>query len=438
MKPAERKNNKENRPTKICIVTTSKADYGRIRPLIKEIQSREKEANLKLQVVLGTSIYADHLLWYLFRGDPKSAFRSLPWYLKARLHILFGGSNALGKVERLAYLLKQDGISIRARIPMHIEDDSHKAMARTSGFAFLGATRVFEKLTPDVVVLYGDRAELLTIAAAATMLHIPIVHVEGGDVSGTIDEHIRHALTKLSHLHFPITEKSAERIIKMGELPQNVLPSGMLALDTVASSNLSITNDFYERVSRGAGRIDFTKPYLLVMYHPVTTRVLSSENEARCITAALEVIGMPVFILAPNSDAGGKSIHTVFRDYARTHPNDAAFYKSVPVEDFYRIMKNAAVCVGNSSSFIRESAFLGVPTVLVGDRQHNRERGENVLNTPCEASVIAGAIKKQLSHGPFPKDLRFGEGQSAKKIVDKILATDFQNFDFQKSFFEES
>ncbi len=421
------------RPVRIAVVSTNKADYGRILPLVKEIQSRDAFA---LQLVLGTPVYADYLLWHLRYGNPVSIVKSLPWYLKARIKMLLGGSKALHEVDQLAYLFKRDRVPVAARIPLHIEGDQHATMLQVAGFALLGATDVFERLRPDVIVLHGDRAELLTIAAAATMLHIPIVHIEGGDVSGTIDEHIRHAISKLSHLHFPVTQKSAERLVAMGERPDRVIASGMLALDMLSPDGLTLDNSFYERVGLGAGRIDLTKPFLFVMYHPVTTHAAEAETEARCLIEAVEAVGLPLFILAPNNDSGGRAIDAVFREHALADPGSVAFYKTVPAEEFYRIMHAAAVCVGNSSSFVREAAFLGTPVVLVGDRQQNREHGANLIHTACETGPIAAAIQGQLKRGRYPRDERFGTGESAKKIVDYLVAADFKNFEFQKSFHE--
>ncbi len=425
---------KADRRVKIAVVSTSMADYGRLLPLLKELQSRPQ---VQLQVVLGTPVYADHFWWHLRYGNPSSLFKSLPWYLKARLTMMHRGERALSEIDQLAALFKRDHVPIAARIPLHVEGADHTSMLHIAGLALLGAADVFGHLRPDAIVVHGDRAELLTIAAAATMLHIPLVHIEGGDVSGTVDEHVRHAISKLAHLHFPITKRSAERLIAMGERPDRVVVSGMLAIDAVAQTNLALDNSFFDRVP-GVGRIDFAKPFVFVIYHPVTTKAHDAEHDARALMAALAEIGLPLFILAPNTDVGGRAIHEVFRAYAAEHPERAAFYKRVPADEFYRLLNGAAVCVGNSSSFVRESAYLGSPVVLVGNRQHNREHGENLVQVPCDQKHVTAAVEAQLAHGRYTRDTRFGIGQSAKKIVDALLAADLPHFDFQKVFHERA
>ncbi len=421
---------------KICAVTTNRADYGRLKPLMREIQ---KNPRLELQVVVGTPLLFDHLLWNLRHGEPVSLLKSLPWYLKARFKTLFGSGSAIARLEYFTKLLSQEGFPIHARIPMLLEGGNPRVMTKILGFALLGISSVFEKLKPDMVLINGDRFEMLPIAFATVCANILLVHIEGGDVSGTLDESTRHAITKLAHIHFSATEKSAERIRRMGEDPRYVFAVGSPIIDTISQLNLSLDNSVYDRNGFGGGeRIDFKKPFLLVLQHPVTTRYEENRNDMEELIAAVDSIDIQKFFLAPNIDAGSDGVSAALREYRERKPHGAVFFKSFIPQDFYRILANTAVAVGNSSSFIRESAFLGTPAVIVGDRQQNRERGRNVIEVRPKNNEIVAAVNFQLQHGKYQQDTIFGDGNTASKIVETLRRLKSENINLQKTFFESS
>ncbi len=418
---------------KVCVVTTNRADYGRMKPVMEAIR---REPKLELRLVVGTPLFFDHLMWYLRHGEPLSLWRSLPWYIRARWMTFRGRHAEVAEREQLLRLLAADGFPIHARLPLFLEGGNPRVMVKTSGLCLLGLPDIFEKLRPDILLFNGDRFEMLPIAFTAAVMNIPIAHIEGGDVSGTIDESIRHAVTKLAHLHFPATPKSGARIRAMGENPQHIFVTGSPVIDMLTGLDLSVENALHERHRSGGGYIDFTKPYLLILQHPVTTRYARNRSDMEALIAAVREMPLQKLFLTPNIDAGSDGVSAALRAYRDDAPADAAFYKQFAPHDFYRVFNNAAVVVGNSSSFIREGAFLGTPAVIVGDRQRGRERGKNVIEVGFDAVAIARAIEQQLGHGKYPPSLIFGDGTASSKIVSVLSTLEPGKIPLQKEFFE--
>lgn len=420
---------------KICVVTTDRADYGRLKPVMDAIRG---EAQFELQLVAGSHLFFDHLLWYLRHGEPLSWRKSFPWHLNARIRTVFARSNEdIFELEYFTRFLRSEGFPIHARIPMFLEGGNPRVMTKISGFCLLGLPPILEKLKPDMVLINGDRFEMLPVAFAAVSSNIRLAHIEGGDVSGTLDESVRHAITKLAHFHFPATEQSAKRIVAMGENPKHVYVTGSPVIDMVKRLDTSLDNSFYERNARGGGeRVDLTKPFLLVIHHPVTTRYEENRTDTEELIAALDALAMPTIILASNIDAGSDGVSAAFRAYRDRQPRSVAFFKHFTPQDYYRVFAHAAVAVGNSSSFIREGAYLGTPAVIVGDRQRNRERGKNVIEVAPQKTEIRAAIQQQIVHGRYPEDLLFGDGNAAGRIVKILAGLELSNIPVQKSFYD--
>ncbi len=418
---------------KICIITTNRSDYGRMKPVMEAIRVDNR---LELQVVVATPLFFDYLMGYIRHGEPVSFIKSLPWYIRARWMSFVGKNKNLEKKEQLMKLLIADGFPIHARLPIFLEGGNPRVMAKTVGFSLLGIPDILHRLRPDIVLINGDRFEMLPIAFAAVSLNIPLAHIEGGDISGTLDESTRHAITKLAHIHFPATQKSAERIRSMGENPKNIFVTGSPVIDTLIQFDLSLDNSLHSRYMIAGERIDFSRSYLLVMQHPVTTRYEDNHVEMKELLASLAHFPMQKLFLTPNIDAGSDGVSAALRSFRETRPEQSAFYKYFSPNDFYRIFSHASVVVGNSSSFIRESAFLGVPSVIVGDRQQGRERGENVLEVGFTQKDIVAAIEKQLQHGKYPPNTLFGDGTASQRIVEVLSAFDRQFIPLQKQFYE--
>lgn len=422
------------RRKKICVVVANRADYGRLRPVMRKIRAHPL---LELQVIAATSSFLRHFFWHIRHGKPTSLLRSLPWYIRARLTMLFGTTAEKNQLDYITRLISNDGFSIDAHLPFSVEGGDLVRMAKSAGACLWGLPSIFGKLKPDGVLVNGDRFEILSVAIAAAYLNIPLIHLEGGDVSGTIDESIRHAVTKLAHLHFPATEKSKARILAMGEDPERVFCVGSPAIDELTHQDMRIDNSVYERNWRKQAEVDFTKPYILVVQHPVTTRYEENFRDMQELVAALSKIPLQKVFLASNIDAGSDGVSRVLRELRdRTKPARCVFFKSFTPQDFHRVLANAVVAVGNSSAFIREAAYLGVPVVLVGDRQQGRERAGNVVEVACNEKDIRAAIEKQIAHGKYSRDIVFGDGHASEKIAHILASFPFERMSVQKRFFE--
>jgi UDP-hydrolysing UDP-N-acetyl-D-glucosamine 2-epimerase len=246
----------------------------------------------------------------------------------------------------------------------------------------------------------------------------------GGEVSGTIDESIRHAVTKLSHIHFPANDAAAERIVRMGEPPDTVHVVGCPRIDLVAEISQADTGiphaEWLTREGVGA-HIDLSKPFLLVNQHPVTTEYGQGKEQIWETLEALEELQMPTIMLWPNVDAGSEDLATGMRTFReKRNPPYIRFYKNFPIETYIRLMLSSACVVGNSSAPIREGAFLGVPAVNIGTRQTGRDRGANVIDAGYQRDAIVAAVRRQLAHGRYPSDSLYGDGDAGRRIADLL------------------
>jgi len=357
---------------KICVVVASRANYGRVKYLMKAIQSHP---DLELQVIVGASTLLER----------------------------FG---------KAINIIKADGFTPLRSIHYVIEGETLATQAKSTGLGIVELSSAFEDLQPDMVVTVADRFETMATAIAATYLNITLVHLQGGEVSGNIDDRVRHAITKLADLHFVSSELSAQRVVSMGENSRYVFNYGCPAMDILANEDLSISN---EQMSRylGVGRpIDWLKPYVLMIQHPVTTSYGNGFEEVSQTLQALKSIpDIQKVVMWPNVDAGSDDVSKGIRHFREFNINEPIYYyKNFSPEDYARVMNNALCCVGNSSSFIREAAYLGVPSVIVGDRQQGREHGRNVVFASYDRDLIAAQLCAQVDHGRYEPDYLFGRG----------------------------
>ncbi|MEK9942811.1 MAG: UDP-N-acetylglucosamine 2-epimerase, partial [Gammaproteobacteria bacterium] len=302
-------------------------------------------------------------------------------------------------------------------------------MAKSTGLAITELATLFENLKPDVVVTVADRFETLATAVAASYMNIRLAHTQGGEVTGSIDESVRHAITKLAHVHFPATERAADNIIRMGEAPDTVFWVGCPAIDLVASIDFTEERDIFAKYSmRGVGpKLDPKKPYLVVLQHPVTTEYGSGLDQISNTLRAVERLGMQTAWLWPNVDAGSDEISKGLRMYRESHPQAPIhFYHNFEVPDYARLINSAACLIGNSSSAIREGAFLGVPAVNIGTRQNGREHGENIRFASYNQDEIYHVALEQINHGKYPASDLFGIGEAGVKIADILASKDIQ------------
>ena len=366
---------------KVCVVVASRANYARIKTVLGAVRDHP---DLELQVVAGASTLLER----------------------------FG--NSVG-------VMALDGFSPDAMVRFIIEGESPITMAKSTGLGLLELPTVFERLQPDVVVTVADRFETIATAIAAAYMNIPVAHTQGGEVSGSIDESVRHAVTKLAHLHFPATELSARRVIAMGEDPESVFNVGCPSIDLVAQTDLALARDVLDHFGGTGSPIDPERPFALVMQHPVTTEYGHGLDQINETLEAVAAVGMQALVFWPNVDAGSEHVAKGLRLFRETGRAGAFhFFRNLPPDVFVRLMAHCAVMVGNSSAALREGAFLGTPAVSVGTRQTGRECGANVVFVDYDQAAIADAIRDQAAHGRYERDLRFGDGTAGAKVAEVL------------------
>lgn len=365
----------------VCIVVNSRANYGRIKSVLQAVKEHPA---LSLKLVVGASA-----LLYRF-----------------------------GNVRQV---MERDGFVPDATVYTIVEGETPTTMAKSTGLAIMELATIFENLKPDIVLTVADRFETMATAVAASYMNIPLAHTQGGEVTGSIDESVRHAITKLAHLHFPATERAAQNVLRMGEAADTVHLTGCPSIDAIARLDLSVSAALFERYKGVGPPLDPAKPYLVVLQHPVTTEYGHGLAQISQTLSAVHAIGMQTAWLWPNVDAGSDDISKGLRMYRENHPSAPVhFYRNFSVEDYARLIGNCACLVGNSSSAIREGAFLGVPAVNVGTRQQGREHGPNVLHAEYEAGAIGAAVRKQLAQGRYPRSTLFGDGEAGGRIAEVL------------------
>jgi UDP-hydrolysing UDP-N-acetyl-D-glucosamine 2-epimerase len=376
-----------NRIKKICVVVNSRANYARIKSLLVEINKNKK---FKLILVLGASAT-------LYR---------------------------FGRVDKV---MRRDHFKIIDKLFSVVEGNDLIAMPKTTGLSIIELSNILKNNKPDLVVAIADRYENLSIAISASYMNIPVAHIQGGETTGSIDEKVRHAITKLSDIHFVSTKRAKDFVIRMGELKSKVFLTGCPSIDLLKNINFNLPKNFF--IKRGSGGIVYpNENYILVIQHPVTTEFDNAEVQ---IEETIEAVKMfckkkdyKVVWLWPNIDAGSDTFSKKIRIFQNTHPNYVRFIKNFTPEDYAKVMKNSKCVVGNSSSGIREASFLGVPSVNIGTRQSNRERGPNVRDVNYDRDEIYKSITQQVNK-KFKKSLIYGSGDAGKKIAKILLRTNF-------------
>jgi UDP-hydrolysing UDP-N-acetyl-D-glucosamine 2-epimerase len=354
----------------------------------------------------------------------KSAMRAIGDHPELELQLVVGASALLDRYGTVADLIEQDGFQADEKVFMLIEGETPGTMAKSTGLGLLELPTAFDRLLPDVVVTVGDRFETIATALAATYMNIPLAHTMGGEVSGNIDESIRHAVTKFANLHFPASDDAAKRIIRMGESRDSVHMVGCPRMDLVAEVLARPGDGLSDLLRFGVGgTFDLEQPFLLVSQHPVTTEYGDGERQIDETLRAVQAVDLPAIVLWPNADAGAEDVARGIRKF-REHEDDSKlhFFKNVPTDDYVKLMGKTACLVGNSSSGIREGSFIGTPAVNVGRRQEGRGRGANVVDVDYDREAIADAVRNQVGHGPYKPEPIYGDGRAGERIA-QILAS---------------
>jgi UDP-hydrolysing UDP-N-acetyl-D-glucosamine 2-epimerase len=357
-------------------------------------------------------------------SSAKSAMRAIAAHPELELQVVVGASAVLDRYGSVVDLIEADGFTPVARVHMLIEGETPATMAKSTGLGLLELPSVFERIEPDVVLTVGDRFETMATTLAAAYMNIAVAHTMGGEVSGTIDESIRHAVTKFAHIHFPASRGAAERIIRLGERPEDVHCVGCPRIDLVAEIIAAANGPGGDIFAEGVGdALDLSAPFVIVSQHPVTTEYGEGELQIWATLEAVREIGLPAVVLWPNADAGSEDIARGMRKWReRGLADHMHFFKNLPIETYVQLMRRAACLVGNSSSGIREGAYIGTPVVNIGSRQGGRERGDNVIDAPHERAAIAAAVRRQVAHGRYPMDAVYGDGHAGPRIAE-CLAT---------------
>lgn len=360
---------------KILVTTGTRAEYGILRPVLQAI-TKSKKLKLYL-VVTGTHLSKKHGL-------------------------------TINEI-------KKDGFKIYATVDMLPQGDTTYFMSKALGEGIVKFSKILNNLRPDLNLILGDRGEMLASSIAASQMNIPNVHIHGGDKSGGVDEYNRHAITKLSNIHFAATKKSKERIIKMGENPKYVFFTGSPSIDEVADNK--ITNK--KTLEKNYG-IKFTGDEILLLQHPVTTQTELSGKQIFCTLKAIAKTKKSTIAIAPNSDAGNKTIFRYLELFSKKY-DFIRMYRSLPRSDYLGMLKNCGVLVGNSSSGIIEASYFLTPVVNIGIRQEGRERGKNILDIRNNSvkSIYQAIIKALKTKKSIHKtnDYVYGRGNAAKKII---------------------
>ncbi len=362
---------------KILYITGTRADYGLMRPVLEAL---EKDPEISLELVV------------------------------TGMHLMEEFGMTLNDV-------KQDKFRIHIINDVFQEDDK-LSMVQFLGNFINDLSELVMEIKPDIILLLGDRAEMLGGAIVGAYLNIPTAHLHGGEITSTVDEYARHAITKMVNIHLPATQKSAQRIIKMGEYPENVFLVGAPGLDNILNKQLMQPQEIANKY-----QLDLSEPIILMVQHPVVLEEQGFSGQIEETLKAIVSLKYQTIIIYPNADAGGREMIKKIKEY-ETYPFIKTF-KSLPSEDYLNLMNIASVMVGNSSSGIIEAPSFKLPVVNIGSRQKGREKGFNVLDVDYDQGEIKDAILKAVNDLEFIQMVRdgenpYGDGQTSTRVL-KIL-----------------
>lgn len=369
---------------KVCVVVTARPSYSRVRSVLAALRDR---SDVEMQLVVTASALLD-------------------------------------RYGNVSTVIEDDGFAVTAKVYSIVEGETLVTSAKSTGLGVVELSSVFDALRPDVVVTVADRFETLATAVAAAYTNIPLAHIQGGEVTGSIDEKVRHAVTKLADLHFPSTQLAAENLIRLGESSDAIHCTGCPSIDIAAQIRDSGgAGDFdpFDDYGGVGKKISPDEDFVIVMQHPVTTEFGSGSAQITETLEAVTQLDVPTFWFWPNIDAGSDAVSKMIRIYREEGKlNHVHFFRNLRPEDFLKLMIRSRCIVGNSSVSIREGSFLGVPAVNIGSRQQFRERGHNVIDVGYDRNEIANAVKLQLARGQYSSDMVYGDGRAGERIADHL------------------
>lgn len=377
---------------KICVVITARPSYSRIKTVLVELK---KIKTVKLQIIVSSSAI-------------------------------------LEKYGSVSDLIKKDGFEISAELFNVLEGENLITSAITTGLAIIELSNVFKILNPNIVVSIADRYETIATAISASYMNIPLAHIQGGEVTGNIDEKVRHSITKLADYHFVSSKDAFNRVLKMGEVKKNIFLTGCPSID-IANDVLLDKKSKFDIFSKYKGvgfDQDKFKPhnFIVLLQHPVTTEFENAHLQINETLLAIKKLRIPTIIFWPNIDAGSDATSKVLRKFREENSDFPVFYfKNLEGFDFLNLLKNCMCLVGNSSVGIRECSWLGVPVVNIGTRQNKRLRGRNVIDVTYNHKNIANAIAKQVKIKKYNSDSIYGNGNSGKIIAKELSKVELIN-----------
>ncbi|MDN3676711.1 UDP-N-acetylglucosamine 2-epimerase [Flavobacterium paronense] len=368
---------------KIAVVITARPSYSRVKTVLTAIK---KHPELELQLIVAASALLDRY------------------------------GSAVNYIEK-------DGFEIAAKVFNVLEGENLTAAAKTTGIGILELSTVFDNLRPDIVVTVADRFETMATAISASYMNIPLAHIQGGEVTGNIDEKVRHAITKLADYHFVASENARDRVIQLGENPAMVFNTGCPSIDIAKEilNTTSLTFNPYEKYGGVGSQPNLDNGYLVVMQHPVTNEYQDSRKHIEATLRAIQNSNKPTLWFWPNVDAGADGTSSGIRSFREQYKmENVHFFKNMDGNDFLSLLHNSLCLVGNSSVGIRECSYLGVPTVNIGSRQNRRDRGKNVLDVSYDENDIAAAINTILEKNSRETSQVYGGGDAGERIA-KLL-----------------
>ena len=356
----------------------------------------------------------------------KTALEAINNHPELELQLVVAGSALLGRYGNAVDFIEKDGFVIAEKVFMVLEGENPTSMAKTTGLGVMELSTVFYRLQPDAVITIADRFETIATSIAAAYQNIPLVHIQGGEVTGSIDEKVRHANTKLADLHLVASEEAKTRVIKMGENPDMVFNTGCPSIDLakIVMDNPILNFNPIEKYG-GVGKIPIWEDgYLVVMQHPVTTEYRAARQDILTTLRAIDQLNIPTFWFWPNVDAGSDGTSNGIRSYREEHqPKNIHFFKNMEPSDFLLLLKNSLCLVGNSSVGIRECSYLGVPVVNIGTRQNKRQRGQNVVDVPYDLDQIKNAVLERIENNKITSETIYGTGSSGLRIAEILANT---------------
>ena len=367
---------------KICVVITARPSYSRVKTVLEAI---ERHQNLELQIIVAASALLNRY------GSPVNT-------------------------------IIRDGFKVTAQIYNIIEGDSLQGAPTSTGLGIIELSSTFERIKPDIVVTIADRFETMATAISSSYMNIPLAHIQGGEVTGNIDEKVRHAITKLSDYHFVASNDAYERVLRLGEDPSLVFNTGCPSIDLAKNIKNNPTLDFnpFEKYPGVGNKFDYFGDYLVVLQHPVTTEHNEAQKQIEETLMAISLRKIPTFWFWPNMDVGSSGTSKglrLYRESKTMKEGEIYFFKNMDPDDFLKLIYNARVLIGNSSVGIRECSFLGVPVVNIGSRQNRRLKGANVVDVGSSKEQIVNAIDKSMKKGRYKSNNLYGNGNSGETIA---------------------